>query len=305
MSTKSSVALPAPEDSLAILRSRVADYLELGKVRLTFLVLTTTAAGFYMGSIGSLDPLLMVNTLIGTGMVAFGAGALNQLAERDTDGRMLRTQNRPLPAGRMTPVEALTFGVGIAAFGILYLTATVNLLTSYLSLVTLSSYIFLYTPLKRVSSLCTVVGAIPGAIPVTMGWSAARGQIGLEAVALFTILFLWQLPHFLAIAWIYKEDYARAGFPMLPVMDADGRTTGRQVVINCLTLLLASLLPALLGMTGISYYFGASLLGLTFLSFGVAFAVTKAVSQARRLFLFSVIYLPLLLGWMALDKAMS
>ncbi|MCH7760235.1 protoheme IX farnesyltransferase [candidate division TA06 bacterium] len=277
-------------------------YLELTKPRITLLVLITTLAGFYLGSLGSLNLLLLLHTLIGTALTAGGASALNMVLERDVDSRMRRTKNRPIPSGRLQCEEALLFGIILSASGIFYLTVGVNLFTGLIASLTLYSYLFLYTPLKRTTPFSTLIGAIPGALPPVMGWSAARGEISLGAWVLFSILFLWQLPHFLALAWLYREDYARAGFPMLPVLDPDGERTGRHIALYCLALIPVSLAPTLLGLAGPTYFFGALALGLVFFGFGLSFLIFKSKAFARRLFRTSVIYLPLLLILMMLNK---
>lgn len=275
---------------------------ELVKARLTVLVLLTTLVGLYLGMQGPMDYLLMVHTLLGTALVAGGASALNQLLERDHDALMRRTASRPLPSGRMTPEAVLFFGAVISAAGLVYLAVAVNPITSFLGAITLVSYLFLYTPLKRVTSLNTAVGAIPGALPPLMGWTAARGQINGEGWALFAILFFWQLPHFLAIAWMYRDEYARAGYAMLPVVDPNGERTARQTVCHTLGLLPVSLFPFLFKMVGPVYCLGALVLGLMFLGFAIAFSRHMTQARARHLFYASIIYLPLLLGLMVLDK---
>ena len=275
---------------------------ELVKARLTVLVLLTTLVGLYLGMQGPMDYLLMVHTLLGTALVAGGASALNQLLERDHDALMRRTASRPLPSGRMTPEAVLFFGAMISAAGLVYLAVAVNPITSFLGAITLVSYLFLYTPLKRVTSLNTAVGAIPGALPPLMGWTAARGQINGEGWALFAILFFWQLPHFLAIAWMYRDEYARAGYAMLPVVDPNGERTARQTVCHTLGLLPVSLFPFLFKMVGPVYCLGALVLGLMFLGFAIAFSRHMTQARARHLFYASIIYLPLLLGLMVLDK---
>ncbi len=283
--------------------SRFADFCELVKARLNTLMLVTTLAGFYMGG-GSapVDFLRLFNTLFGTALVAGGAAALNELIERDADALMQRTQDRPLPAGRMTPDTALLIGCGLAAGGLLYLFYLVNPLASVLAALTLGSYVFIYTPLKRRTSLNTLVGAIPGALPPMIGWAAARGTVGTEAWALFAILFCWQMPHFLAIAWMYREDYARGGFIMLTHLDETGRATGRQAVNYAFALLLVSLMPGLLGMAGRWYFFGAFLLGAGMVACAARMQLAPGRSHARQLFFASIIYLPLLLALLALDK---
>ena len=277
-------------------------YTELFKARLTFLVLLTTLVGFYLGFRGPVDYLLMLRTLLGTALVASGASALNQLLERDYDAKMRRTQNRPLPSGRLQPQTVLVIGGVSAGLGLVYLALSVNLITSVLGAVCLVSYLFIYTPLKRVTWLNTAIGAVPGALPPLMGWTAARGELAGEGWALFAILAFWQLPHFLAIAWIYREDYARAGFKMLPVVDPDGHRTGRQAISHTLGLLPVSLCPFLFKLSGPIYLAGALVLGSIFLWFAIQFARQMTVPRARQLFYVSILYLPLLLGLMVLDK---
>ena len=275
---------------------------DLVKARLTTLVLLTTVVGFYLGVRGPVDYFLLIHTLLGTALVAGGAAALNQLIEREHDAKMRRTEDRPLPAGRLQPETVLIFGGILSTVGLAYLAWKVNLLTSVLGIVTLISYLFVYTPLKRITSLNTVIGAIPGALPPLMGWTAARDVISIEGWSLFAILFFWQLPHFLAIAWMYREDYARGGFVMLPNIDPDGIRTGRQAVSHTLGLLAVSLFPVLLGLSGWFYCAGAILLGGTFLWSAILFSRQLTISSARRLFFVSIIYLPLLLGLMVFDK---
>ncbi len=280
----------------------LADYCELVKARLTSLVLVTTLAGFYMGWNGPMNYLRLFNTMFGTALVAAGAGALNQLIERGPDALMHRTRERPLPAGRMKPDTALLIGFGLAAGGMLYLFFLVNVLSSALAALTMASYVFVYTPLKRVTSLNTLVGAVPGALPPVIGWAAARGTVGVEAGALFAILFCWQMPHFLAIAWLYREDYARGGFVMLTHEDEHGAATGRQAVNYSFALLLVSLTPSLLGMAGREYFLGAFLLGAGMVYCAARMQLAPARIQARQLFFASIIYLPLLLALLALAK---
>lgn len=281
---------------------RAADFLELTKPRVVLMVLVTTSVGFYLGSWRVLDYVRLLHTLVGTALAAGGTIALNQFLERDVDALMKRTRLRPLPDGRLRPAEALAFGVAITAGGLLYLMLAVNPLSGLITATIVSSYLFVYTPLKQKTPLCTVVGAFPGALPPVIGWAAARGEIGLEAWVLFAILFLWQLPHSLAIAMLYRDDYARAGFRLLPVVDPDGRSTGCQVVSNCLALLAVGLLPTLIGLAGMVYFFAALTLGVIFLWYGINLAVSRSAAGARRLLLVSLVYLPVLLGLMALDK---
>jgi protoheme IX farnesyltransferase len=280
----------------------VAVFSDLAKARLTFLVLLTTLVGFYLGYRGPVDYLRMLHLLLGTALVAGGASALNQLLEREYDARMRRTQTRPLPSGRLEPQTVLIIGAVASATGLIYLAFAVNLLTSVVGAATLFSYLFVYTPLKRVTWLNTAVGAVPGALPPLMGWTAARNELSVEGWTLFAILAFWQLPHFLAIAWIYREDYARAGFKMLPVVDPEGHRTGRQAVSHTLGLLPVSLCPFLLHLTGPVYLTGATLLGLIFLWFAIQFARQLSTARARQLFFVSILYLPLLLAVMVLDK---
>jgi protoheme IX farnesyltransferase len=277
-------------------------YSELFKARLTFLVVVTTLVGFYIGFRGDMDYALMLHTVLGTALVAGGASALNQLMERDYDALMHRTQQRPLPSGRLRPKTVLLIGCAAACLGQMYLVLAVNAITALLGAFSLFIYLFVYTPLKRVTWLNTVVGAISGAVPPLMGWTAARGELNREGWALFAILVFWQLPHFLAIAWIYREEYARAGFKMLPVVDPDGYRTGRQTVGHTLGLLLVSICPFLVGLAGPVFLVGALLVGFAFLAFAIRFSRELTLTRARQLFYASILYLPLLLGLMVQDK---
>ena len=287
--------LPAPAARLAL-----KDFVTLTKPGITFMVAITAAVGYYVASQGAFDWKTFLHLMGGTLLSSAGASAFNMLMERRLDAKMNRTKERPLAAARMAPVEAAVFGGVLCAAGLVYLALGVNLLTAGLSAATMFSYLALYTPLKTKSSVCTLVGAIPGALPPVMGWAAARGSLGTEAWVLFMILFFWQLPHFLALAWMYREDYARAGFPMLSVEEPTGASAGRQVVLQTLALLVVSLLPVGFGMAGEGYLIAALLLGAGFLGFGVAFAVQRSRERASRLFLASITYLPLLLGALAL-----
>ncbi len=283
-------------------KSRLTVFGELVKARLTFLVLLTTLVGFYVGFRGALDYLLMFHTLLGTALVAGGAAALNQLLERTYDARMRRTEDRPLPSGRLQPDTVLIMGGLCSAIGLVYLAGAVNLLTGLLGAITLVSYLFIYTPLKRVTPLNTAIGAVSGALPPLMGWTAARGEINIEGWSLFAIVFFWQLPHFLAIAWMYREDYAKAGFTMLPMFDPDGRRTSGQAVSHTLGLLPISLCPFMFGLEGGIYLIGALVLSLGFVWQAIRFSRDLTLQRARLLFYASIIYLPLLLGLMVLDK---
>lgn len=281
--------------------SALSAYLELSKPRILVLILLIAIAGFCLASQGSIDRMLLLHMSVGISLLAAGVAALNQLLERDVDGAMRRTERRPLPAGKISYQKALLFGSLTSIVSLVYLSITVNALTGALGLFTLITYVFMYTPLKRRTTLSTVVGAFPGAIPPLMGWAALRGEIGLEAVVLFAIMFLWQFPHFLAIAWMYKEDYARAGICMLPVVE-EGAATGRQVLIYALALLPVSLLPTLIGLAGPVYFLGAFILSLAYLYVSYRSAQLRTRLQAKRLLQISVIYLPLLFLLMLIDK---
>ena len=294
-------AQPIPATAVAE-KSRFAVFSELVKARLTLLVLITTLVGFYVGARGALDWALMVHTLLGTALLACGAAALNQLIEREHDAKMRRTEGRPLPSGRLQPDTVLLFGGFSSMIGLIYLAFAVNLLTSLLGAITLVTYVFVYTPLKRVTWLNTTVGAIPGALPPLMGWTAATGELAGAGWALFAILFFWQIPHFLAIAWMYRDEYAKAGFVMLPGVDPTGERTAHQAVSHAMGLLIVSLCPVLFRVAGATYYVGALLIGLVFLAAAFAFARQLNAARARQLFFASIIYLPLLLGLMVFDK---
>ncbi len=283
-------------------KSWTAVFSDLVKARLTTLVLLTTAVGFYIGWQGPMNFLLFFNTLAGTALVAAGAAALNQLLEREYDAKMRRTQDRPLPSGRLQPATVAIFGGVSSVAGLVYLAGAVNLLTSVLGAVTLISYLFIYTPLKRVTWLNTAIGAIPGALPPLMGWAAARNELSGEGWALFAILAFWQIPHFFAIAWIYRDEYAKAGFVMLPNVEAGGQRTAQQTVSHALALLIVSLCPFLFKMAGLAYLGGAVFLGAAFLLCAVQFSRQLDLTRARHLFLASIIYLPLVLGILCLDK---
>jgi protoheme IX farnesyltransferase len=293
---------PSLNEAVVAEKSWMAVYADLIKARLTFLVVLTTLVGFYLGSPSSVNYLLMIHAVLGTALVASGAAALNQLLEREHDAKMRRTKNRPLPSGRLQPATVMVFGGVCACAGLLYLALAVNLTTSVIGAISLVSYLFIYTPLKRMTWLNTAVGAVPGALPPLMGWTAARGELSREGWALFAILAFWQLPHFLAIAWMYREEYEKAGFKMLPVIDPQGHRTGRQAVSHTLGLLPVSLCPFLFHVTGVVYLFGALVLGLAFLWYAIQFARHMTIPRARKLFFVSILYLPLLLVMMVLDK---
>ena len=281
-------------------RSRLSDFMTLTKPGITVMVAITAAVGFYVASQAGFDWKIFLHLIGGTLVSSAGAAALNMLMERRLDAKMDRTKARPLATGRMAPVEAAVFGSLLCAAGLAWLALGTNLLTSALSAATMVSYLVLYTPLKTKSSVCTLVGAIPGALPPVMGWAAARGSLEMGAWVLFLIRFFWQLPHFLALAWMYREDYARAGFPMLPVEEPTGASTGRQGVLQTLALLVVSFLPYGFDLAGEGYLVASLVLGTGFLGFGVAFAALRTRERASRLFLASIAYLPLLLGALAL-----
>ncbi|MEA2709895.1 MAG: heme o synthase [Phycisphaerales bacterium] len=284
--------------------ARWVDFYELTKPRMNFLVLVTTLVGFYMatGPSRHIHWALLFPALIGTALCAAGASVLNQFIERDLDKLMPRTRNRPVPAGRIAPGEALVAGIVLGASGVITLALFVNVLTALLGVLTLLSYVLIYTPLKRKTTLNTVIGAIPGAIPPVMGFTAVDNALSPAAIALFAILFIWQMPHFLAIAILFKRDYALAGFKMLPVVDEDLSVTGRQIVLYSVALVPVTLMPVQVGLAGQAYFAVALMLGLAFLSFGISCATSKTRLDARKLFFASIIYLPALLGVMMLDR---
>ena len=285
----------------------LSDYWALTKPEVNFLIVVTTLAGFHLGraSAGRAFPfLLSINAVLGTLLVASGTGTLNQYIERRFDAQMRRTARRPLAAGRLTPTAVLWFGIALSVIGSVYLAVVVNLLASLLALGTLLSYLFFYTPLKRKSPLCTLVGAFPGAMPPLIGWAAAAGKLNFEAWVLYSVLFLWQFPHFMAIAWMYREDYARAGYLVLP-RDEPARTRliNWQTLLPLLALVPVSLLPALISKSGASYCIGAVLLCGGFLYYGARFALRKSNSSARQLLTASIIYLPSLVVVMILARS--
>ena len=287
--------------ALTAARHARLDFLELTKPRLSSLVLLVVALGAWLGSAGAVDASTLVLAVLGTALVAGGANALNMVIERGLDARMARTASRPLPSGRIEPREAAVFGIALTAVGLLLLLGTTPL-AALLAAITSASYVLVYTPLKRRTTLNTHVGAIPGALPALIGWAAARGTLDPDAWTLFAVVYLWQLPHFLAIAWLYREDYARGGFRMLPSADPDGVATGRQALLGAIALLVASLLPALTGLTGLSYFAGALLLGAWFVKRSLAFALSRTAITARQLLRASLVYLPAVLALMFLDR---
>ena len=281
---------------------RFADFFELAKPRIVLMVLVTAFVGFYLGSEKIPDYLRLLQMLFGTALAAGGTLALNQFVERDTDAMMQRTRRRPLPDGRVQPREALWFGALITMAGLVYLALAVNLQSAWVTALITLSYLLLYTPMKRKSSLCMLVGAVPGALPPVIGWVAARGDFKVDAWVLFAIMFLWQVPHTLAIARLYREDFAKAGIQFLPVIDPEGASTNRQIISHCAALLAVSLLPTLLGLAGAVYFTVAFVLGVGFLASGISLAMESTPSGARRLLFASLIYLPVLLLVMALDR---
>jgi protoheme IX farnesyltransferase len=266
------------------------------------MVLITTFVGYYLASPGGAEPLRLLHTLVGTALAAGGTMTLNQFMERRRDARMVRTRQRPLPAGRLLPLEALVVGLSLLVVGLGYLQLLVGPLAAGLTTTITATYLLVYTPLKPVTSLCSLVGAVPGALPPVVGWAAARGELGFEAAVLFAIMFLWQVPHTLAIGTLYRDDYARAGIRVLPVVDWSGTSTGTHSVTNCLALLPVALMPTLLGMAGAVYFAAALLLSIGFLAAAVALKRSGEAADARRLLITSLVYLPVLLTVMALDK---
>jgi len=289
----------------------IRDYIDLTKPRITWLIVMSTGIGYFFGlptahtwiEFLKLIPLWgLLHTVAGTALIASGTAALNQWYERDADRKMRRTAHRPLPAGRLDSGRALAFGIGLSIAGFLELWLGVNLLCALIGLFTLASYLFVYTPLKMRTWWSTTIGAIPGAMPPLIGFAAAAGTLTRESLVLAAILFLWQFPHFYAIAWMYKDDYARAGIRMLPVVEPDGRSTARQIVLYGIALIPVSLAPSLLGMAGSIYLIGALALGLWFLYSGVRVALERSLARARGVLITSVLYLPLIYGLLVLDR---
>jgi protoheme IX farnesyltransferase len=280
---------------------RAPDLLMLTKPRLNFLVLLTTLAGYYLGVKPGAGAAVLIHTLVGTALVAGGASALNQAWERTTDARMRRTRMRPLPNGRMQPREAVAFGALLSIAGLIELAVFVNLLSSAMALLSLASYLLFYTPLKTRTSLSTIVGAVPGALPAVIGWTAATNTMSVEGWVLFAIVFMWQMPHFLAIAWLYRHEYAAAGIKLLPVVEPDGRSTGRQAVLYTAALIPISLAPALVDLASAYYMMIALALGAVLMVLSLEFAFTRTEDAARRLFYGSILYLPLLWAFLVSD----
>ncbi|MHB1426314.1 MAG: heme o synthase [Gemmataceae bacterium] len=294
-----SVCAQAP----ALSRPRLADYVELAKPRVAVLVLFTVGVGVLLAGGPEFSLVVLLHTVLGTALVAAGASALNQWLERDCDALMRRTEKRPLPSGRLQALEVFVFGLVFGLGGVLYLALTLShLLAALIAAITFVLYVAVYTPLKRRTPLNTLVGAVPGALPPLIGWCAVRGELTREAGVLFLILFLWQVPHFLAIAWMYRAEYARAGLLMLPVVDRAGQRTSQNMILYCIALLAVSLQPVLWGDAGLLYLGGAVLLGLTFLAAAVGFQRWRTHCQARRVLRTSLLYLPGLLALLLLDR---
>lgn len=281
--------------------AKISAFFELTKPRIAFMLVLTSAAGFYLGASQGFEIGLFINSMVAITLLAFGVATLNQYIERDIDPKMERTVKRPLPTGRVTPNEALIFGVALCVISEIYLFFAVNPLTAVLGLVVIVGYVFLYTPLKTRTTASTAIGALPGAMPPLMGWTASANEITLSAWFLFALLFLWQFPHFLAIAWMYKEQYAKAGIKMLPVVEKDGKVTAQQIVIFTVMLLPISLAPFFLGISGVIYLIGAIVLGIWFLMTSIQMARAKTVEKARKLLLVSVLYLPVIFALMVLN----
>jgi len=281
---------------------RAADFVTLTKPRLNFLALITTMGGMYIATPDGVPGALLFHALVGTALVAGGAAALNQVWERDTDGLMRRTQTRPIPDGRVRASDGTLFGLLLSAAGLIQLALGANPLSAAVAAVTLISYVLVYTPLKKRTSLATLIGAVPGALPPVIGWAAATGTVPLPALVLFGIVFLWQMPHFLAIAWLYREDYSRAGIPLLPVLEPDGRRTGQQALLYAAVLWPVSLLPAVVGIAGAPYSIVATVLGFGLIALSALFARERTTLTARRLFLYSITYLPLLWGALVVER---
>jgi protoheme IX farnesyltransferase len=297
---------PAPLDvplASAGILARMADYLALTKPRLNTLVVASTMVGFYLGSRGALDLTLLAHTTVGAALVAGGSAGLNQIFERDTDRLMERTRLRPLPDGRLTHTEAVVFSYALAAIGLTQLTLAVNAVAALVALATFVVYLWIYTPMKLRTPAATLIGAVPGALPPLIGWAGARGALPLEAWTLFTIVFCWQIPHFFAIAWLYRDDYRRAGFPMLPVLERDGRRTGRQSVVFAALLVGAAASPYFVGLAGSMYLAAALALSLALVGLAVRFALDRSDTRARHLFFGSLVYLTVLWAVLLVDRA--
>lgn len=293
---------PATLDSKQDWRQMFRDYYELAKPGIGFYAVISAFAAYWLASPDSVDLVLLLHTMIATALVTAGGGALNQVIEIEADKQMRRTENRPLPSGRIPLNHGIVYGLFFSIVGVAYMLMAVNTLTAVLAAGTLIGYLAVYTPLKKKSHLSTIVGGVPGAIPILIGWAAARGSVDLAGWVLFTILFFWQIPHFLAIAWMYRKDYARAGFPMLSVVDEEGMSVAFQAVLYVVCLVPVTLFLTVLGLTGWLYFWGALLLGLGFILVGVHCALNRTNASAKQLLLASILYLPLLLALMVIDK---
>jgi protoheme IX farnesyltransferase len=295
------VAIEFPINSTSV-RQKLGDYVSLAKPRLNLLVVATSVVGFFAASIRPIDLLALIHTALGSALVASGAAAWNQICERRTDALMDRTRLRPLPGGRLSVADARAFSVLTSLVGLFELALGVNVLSAMVALVTLLVYGWVYTPMKLRTPAATLVGAVPGALPPLIGWAGARGTLSFDAWTLFAIVFCWQIPHFLAIAWMYRDDYRRAGFPMLPVIESDGRRTGRQAVTFAAMLVVAAVLPYVLGLTGTTYLMGSFVLSVSLLGLAVRFALARTDGRARSLFFGSLVYLPVLWALLLIDR---
>lgn len=289
-------------DAVSIRRALLFDYLVLTKPELTLLSVLTAVGGAYLASWNSVPYMLVIHTFLGTLFVGGGAGALNQYIERDLDAQMRRTENRPVPSGRIPQRFALLFGLGLSVAGVLQLLVFTHVMAAFLAVVTLVTYLLLYTPLKRVTPFATVVGGIPGALPPLIGWTAVSGGLSMGAWSLFFILFFWQMPHFLSLGWMYRKDYARANYRLLTVLDPTGEVTSRQILVYCVALIPAALMPTMVGILGLVYFVGAAILSVGFLWLAVLLSRDRSNASARRLFFGSLVYLSVLVGLMILDR---
>lgn len=299
--TETAAHIATPEQPSFDVRQLLRDFYDLSKPGIGFYSLLTTAASFWLAS-NVFNTVLFVHTMIATALVTCGGGALNQVIEIEADSQMRRTERRPLPAGRIPPFLGLLFGIISALLGVCYMLFFVGGLASLLAILTLGGYLFVYTPLKKKTHLATLIGAFPGAVPILIGWAAVRGSLGAGAWVLFAILFLWQIPHFLAIAWMYRKDYARAGFPLLTVIDPEGNRSALQILNYTLALIPVSLMPALLHLTGVVYFAGAIVLGIGFAIAAIRAASLRTNTAAKRLLFASIIYLPAILALLVVDK---
>jgi protoheme IX farnesyltransferase len=288
--------------AIVLTRPRVIDFVALGKPELTLLSVLTAVGAAYLAAENGVPYGILLHTFVGTLLVGMGAGALNQYLERAYDALMKRTENRPLPGGRVTPKEAIAFGLIAATLGVLELSVFTTVLAGFLAIGTLATYLFLYTPLKRLTPFATVVGGVPGALPPVIGWAAVRGEVGIEAWTLFAILFFWQMPHFFALAWMYRKDYARGGYKVLTVVDPEGIATSRQIIVYSAALIPASLLPTYVGLLSPAYFCGAFVLSALFFLVALQLSRQRTSPAARRLFYASLAYVPAIILLMILDR---